>query len=169
MKKEVREKISDFKRREANLLFVIMKNAEQAAANKLFLAKLRRDKTQWLREIGGYSQSMPMETVAKLDELVAKAADSISIAALRNAQLQAYLDDAIKNGSDRGRYHEVMVENYGQLEALSEMAAADNVKALERFNRKINGKSFLSVLACKFRKSKAQESESVKSENAIQK
>lgn len=169
MKKENREKIAEFKKRESDLLFVIMQKPEQAAVNKLMLSKLRRDKEKWLREVGGYTATLPLDTSLKLEELVEKAANSMSSSSLRHAQLVAFIEEAHKSNSDMGRYYEVMVENYSQLEALSDMSSVDNVRALERFNNKINGRSFLSVLMCKFKKSKSQESESVKTENGVQK
>ena len=169
MNKETREKITEFKKREAGLLLSILENPSQDAVFKLYLSKLRKERANWLGEIGGKTQDLPAETMMKLDELVARAAESISLAALRHFQLEAYINDAHKNGSNYGRCYEMMIENYGQLEALSEMAAEGHIRALERFNNKINGRSFLSVLLCKFKKAKSQEAESSKADDAKQK
>ena len=157
MKKEIESKVSEFIRRESNLIVALNKKTTDSKS-RADLLKLRHEIMTWLNELGGRKTITRAEDGAALDQLVHNAASDMSHTAKINAQLVEFIEQSIKTREDWSDYDRV-VEDYGQLEALAQMRANKSVKALEKFNKKLNGKSFLNVLMCKFKKSKAQESE----------
>lgn len=156
MKKEIENKLSEFIRRESNLIVAINANPSDSKARTDML-KLRHEITEWLGELGGSKTLSRPEDCAALDVLMRNATIDISHTAKINSQLVEYIQSAAREGGDAWARYEKIVEDFSQLEALSQAKAEKAIKALQKFNKKVNGKSFLNVLMCKFRKSKAQE------------
>lgn len=167
MKKEIENKLSEFIRKESNLIFVLNKNATDSKSRAALL-KLRHEVLAWLAEIGGGETITKPEDRAELDQLVHNAASEISHTAKINSQLVGFIEESMKT-KDGWRDYERIVEDYGQLEALAQMRASKAIKALDKFNKKINGKGFLNVIMCKFKKSKAQTSEKTSESVEIEK
>lgn len=155
MKKELTQKISEFIRKESNLMTRVEKvpGDTKAAAD---LMKLRAEKNRWLTQVGGGKSVVKPEDVVTLENLVREAASEITRAAKINKKMVEYIETAIKENMAG---YERVVEDYGQLEALAEMSAQSIVKKLDKLNSRVNGKGFLNVVMCKFKKSKMQENE----------
>ena len=97
------------------------------------------------------------EDVMQLESMVREAAAEITRAAKINKQMVQYINAAIEDRSHGMDGYERVVDDYSQLEALAEMSAQKLVRNLEKFNKRVNGKGFLNVVMCKFKKAKAQE------------
>jgi len=107
--------------------------------------------------VGGSKTLQRPEDCAALDRLIGKATAEISRTAKINSRLVEYIEETMKQGGDAWADYERVVEDYGQLEALAQADANKAVKDIVKFDKKANGKSFLNILMCKFKKSKAQE------------
>lgn len=156
MKKELREKISQFITTEGRLV----SKAEDFPSDQktsAALLKFRHEKNAWLREVGGGKSVVKPEDVMILESLIREASAEITRAAKIHNQMTSYISSAIEEGFHSMGNYERVVDDYSQLEALAEMSAQDIVKKLVKLNNRVNGKSFLNVLLCKFKKSKAQE------------
>ena len=159
MNKEIKEKIAEFKTKEANLLISMATNPAKAEAFRVGLLKLRHERTSWLKGLAGYKPDMRVEDGSKIEEMARIAAGEISRSAKTHAQLVEFLETARKSSNMTMRDHERIVDDYSQLEWIAEESAADKIDELIKFGKKVNGKSFLSVLMCKFKKSKSQPTE----------
>lgn len=156
MNKEYRRKIAEFIRTESTL----MSKSEDFPSDpktSADLLKFRHDKSAWLTEIGGGKTVVKPEDVMQLESMVREAAAEITRAAKINKQMVQYINAAIEDRSHGMDGYERVVDDYSQLEALAEMSAQKLVRNLEKFNKRVNGKGFLNVVMCKFKKAKAQE------------
>lgn len=156
MKKELANKIEEFIKRESNLIVTLNANPSDSKA-RVEMLKLRHEITEWLGTVGGSKTLQRPEDCAALDRLIRKASAEISRTAKINSKLVEYIEETMKQGGDAWINYERIVEDYSQLEALAQADANKAVKDIVKFDKKVNGKSFLNVLMCKFKKSKAQE------------
>lgn len=158
MKKEITQKISELIRTESNLV----SRAEDFPSDpktSTALMKFRHDKNAWLTEVGGGKTIVRPEDVMQLENLVREASAEITRAAKINKQLSSFISSVFEEEKHSDAYYnyERVVDDYSQLEALAEMSVQKLVKQLQKLNKRVNGKSFLNVLMCKFKKSKSQE------------
>ena len=156
MKKELANKIEEFIKRESNLIVTLNANPSDSKA-RVEMLKLRHEITEWLGTVGGSKTLQRPEDCAALDRLIRKASAEISRTAKINSKLVEYIEETMKQGGDAWINYERIVEDYSQLEALAQADANKAVKDIVKFDKKVNGKSFLNILMCKFKKSKAQE------------
>lgn len=156
MKKELENKIEEFIRRESNLIVTLNANPTDSKA-RVDMLKLRHEITEWLGMVGGSKTLQRPEDCAALDRLIRKATAEISRTAKINSRLVEYIEETMKQSGEAWADYERVVEDYGQLEALAQADANKAVKDIVKFDKKVNGKSFLNILMCKFKKSKAQE------------
>ena len=108
-------------------------------------------------DAAGLAGVVKPEDVMQLESMVREAAAEITRAAKINKQMVQYINAAIEDRSHGMDGYERVVDDYSQLEALAEMSAQKLVRNLEKFNKRVNGKGFLNVVMCKFKKAKAQE------------
>ena len=156
MRKEIAEKVEEFKRKEADLRVAIMKDSEnEELLQQMTALKLLR--RAWLEKIGGFTLDLDDEKTAKLKNLVEAAEERISTAASINANLLIYIDYATRGAGQKSNNYDRIVEDNGQLETLAQEDACKRVRALDKFNRKNNKKSFINFVECKFKKTKTQE------------
>lgn len=156
MNKVIRSQVADFKKKESDLLVELIRDPNNAEI-KTRMGQLMLAKKAWLETIGGALGKLTPEDRKRLVEMVKEAEQSITRAARINANLVIFINDSIANNSASTRRYQVIVEDNSQLEALAEDSACRKVRDLEKFNKKRNGKSFLNVSMCKFKKSKTQE------------
>ena len=156
MKRELRQKISEFIRIESNL---ITKSEDYPSDPKTSasLMKFRHEKSAWFTEIGGGKTVVKPEDIAELQSLVREASAEVTRAAKINRQMVRYIHSVLEDGAHPMENYERIVDDYSQLEALAEMNIQKYVRMLEKLNARANGKGFLNVIMCKFKKSKAQE------------
>lgn len=158
MRKEVREKIRDFQKREKNIIVAISENPGDSKL-KADLMKIRSEKKKWLSEVGGFSEDMTLEELSGLEVMVSAADREISRAAKYEASLEEYIAQTAKKLRDPQPGYERVIDDKGQMIAIAEQSAMNKVKTLDKFNKKRNKKSFLNVVICKFKKSKQQSQE----------
>lgn len=156
MKKEIREKIVEFKKKEEKLLLDINENPENSKL-KADLMKLKNELKKWLSEVGGLSSDMSEAEVTQLEMLVSSAEHAIYRAAKHGAEFSEFITQSLKRARESQPGFEIMVNDKSQSVALSEQTAMDKVGAIDKFNKKRNKKSFLNIVICKFKKTKQQE------------
>lgn len=158
MKREIREKVIDFKKNEENLLIAISENPEDSKL-KADLMKLRKEIRTWLNEVGGRLEVKNAQEAAMLDTLISDAEHQISWAAKKYVELNQYIAQSAKRAREPQPGYERVVDDKSQIAAISEQSAIDKVGKVDKFNRKRNKKSFLNIVICKFKKSKQQTQE----------
>lgn len=158
MKKEIREKVIEFKKKEQELIIAINENPEDSKL-KTELMKVRKEKRDWLNKLGGRLEIKNSEEAAMLDAMVSDAERTISKAAKRNVELQEYISQSAKRFREPQLGYERTLDDKGQMEAIAEQSAMDKVRKIDKFNKKRNKKSFLNIVVCKFKKSKQQSQE----------
>lgn len=156
MKKEIREKVIEFKEREEKLLISLNENPTEQRY-RAELMKLKNERKKWLNEIAGLSSDLTPEEIAQIDMLVSSAEREISRAAKYYAGLSEYISQSARRSREPQPGYERVVDDKGQMVAIAEHCAMDKVRQLDKLNRKRNKKSFLNIVICKFKKSKQQE------------
>ncbi len=156
MKKEIREKVIEFKEREENLLISLNENPTEQRY-RAELMKLKNERKKWLNEIAGFSSDLTPEEITQIDMLVSSAEREISRAAKYYAGLSEYITQSARKFREPQPGYEKVVDDKGQMVAIAEHCAMDKVRQLDKLNRKRNKKSFLNIVICKFKKSKQQE------------
>lgn len=156
MKKEIREKVAEFKKMERDLIVSINKNPQDSSL-KVELLKVKAEKRKWLNKVGGFAEGMNPEDFSYLESLVKSASFDISRAAKYEANLAEYISQVAENikGTEPG--YERIVDDKGQLVAIAEQSAMEKVRKLDKFNRKRNKQSFVNVVICKFKRPKISE------------
>lgn len=158
MKKEIKEKVIEFKKKEEELLQAINKNPQDSKL-KADLMKLKNEVKKWLGEVGGISSEMSQEEIAQLEMMTSSAERAIFKAAKYNAELTEYITQSAKRAREIQPGYERVIEDKGQMASIAEHNAIDKVRAIDKVNRKRNKKSFLNIVICKFKKSKQQQQE----------
>ena len=156
MKKEIRNRVVDFRKKEESLIIEINKNPDNSSL-KTELMKLRNERKKWLNDVGGFSANMLPEDVAKLENMVSNADRSMSKAARTSADVVEYISECAKHARDYIPGYQRRVDDMGQIAAIAEDVAISKVKELDKFNKKRNHQSFLNVIICKFKRPKTQE------------
>ena len=156
MKREIREKAIEFRQREEDLLVALKANPDDSAL-KVEMMKFRKEKKDWLNQVGGLADDMSLEEIAKLESLVEAAERDLTVAAKNSASVYEYISNAANNFKCFIPNYERTVDDKSQLEAIAEDAALSRVNALDRFNRKRNKQSFVNVVICKFKRLKSRE------------
>lgn len=158
MKREIREKVREFKKKEEEFIIAISKNPDDSKLKAEYM-KLRKEIRSWLNEIGGRESIKNAEDAAMLDTLVSDAEHQISRAAKKNIELNEFISESAKRARDVQPGYERTMDDKGQIAAIAEISAMDKVKKIDKFNKKRNKKSFLNIVICKFKKSKQQSQE----------
>ena len=156
MKREIREKAIEFRQREEDLLVASKANPDDASL-KVEMMRFRKEKKDWLSQIGGLTDDMSLVEIAKLNSLVEAAEMGLTRAAKNSASVAEYISKAAENIRDYVPNYERNVDDKCQLAAIAEDSAIERVKALDKFNRKRNKQSFINVVICKFKRQKASE------------
>ena len=158
MKKEIKEKLREFQRKEKDIIVAISENPSESKL-KADLMKIRSEKKKWLNEVGGFSEDMSLEELSGLEAMVSAADREISRAAKYEASLEEYIAMSAKKIREPQPGYERVVDDKSQMIAIAEQSAMNKVRTLDKFNKKRNKKSFLNVVICKFKKSKQQSQE----------
>ncbi len=161
MKKETKLKIAEFKNRKSGLILTLKAEPENQKVVADMQA-LNSEIVAWLQSIAGEIETMTAEEKAQVEKLIKKAHEAIHIAGRRESELVGYIHESAKRAHEYQPGYERIVDDKGQMSAIAEQCARNNVAKIEKFNKKRNKKSFLNIVICKFKKSKQQSQESDK-------
>ena len=159
MKKEIREKVKEFKSREQQIIMAINENPGDSKLKAEFM-KIRKEKRDWLNELGGRLEVKNAQEAAMLDTLISEAEIDMSKVAKREAELSEYITQSAKKAKEIQPGYERTIDDKGQMIAIIEQSVMDKIRRIDKFNKKRNKKSFLNIAICKFKKSKQQSQES---------
>ncbi len=159
MKKEIREKVKEFKSREQQIIMAINENPSDSKLKAEFM-KIRKEKRDWLNELGGRLEVKNAQEAAMLDTLISEVEIDMSKVAKREAELSEYITQSAKKAKEIQPGYERTIDDKGQMIAIIEQSVMDKIRRIDKFNKKRNKKSFLNIAICKFKKSKQQSQES---------
>lgn len=157
MKKETREKVYQTIQLEEELYTALTKKPEDSEL-KARVAKFKKDKEDFLKQTGGVSSELSEKDLVELNKRISKASQAISRAANGRRELLDFIHSNARKVMTMEQYTNIS-EDKGQMSALADVYAIDKVNDLVKFNRRMNGKSFLNVVICKFKRTKSQQQE----------
>ena len=164
MKKELLSIIERYKERELQLITLFQTKDGLSDQYREELESLRDERKQWLETLGGGYDGLKPADVAKLKKLVLTAEQNLNFATIMHYQVVEYIRRAQKSPNLSMGDYDRHVEDYSQLEVLADDKAKSSVGSVVKFNNKRKRRSYLSDIACKFKKSKLQEQSEEKTE-----
>lgn len=158
MKKEIRERVADFKNRASELYVKLDKNnTNQEADHKMM--QVRGEVSAWLESFVEITADMSQEKQDELANMILDAHYAIMFMSRQEANFKKKTAEYAKNCKNEPMTKLKALGDLEQIVALAEMSACEKVRKIERFNKKINRKNFLNIVICKFKKSKSQTQE----------